>query len=431
MLNFVLGALVVSGALIGPVLAQPVIPDPPTAEQISFDRPLWENPAVFEINEERARATGFPFESRELAIAGDRQRSRWFMSLDGEWKFAFSANIAGAPEDFHWEDFDSSGWKTIKVPADRQTEGYDQPLYNNYRYPFPPNRPFIPHDSNPVGSYLHEIDIPDDWLNRNVILHIGAAGSAYHVWVNGREVGYSEDSKLPSEFDLDQYLRAGRNSIAIRVYRWSDGSYLEDQDFWRVSGIEREVFLMATPKTWVRDVFARAGLDSRYRDGTLDVELDITSSRERMTSRIVLLDGEREVLTRESGIPPANHDRTVRLSGTVPGVRQWSAETPHLYQLLVELVDAKGRVIQSTLRRIGFRTVEIKEGLVMVNGRPIYIRGVNRHEHDPETFHVISLESMLRDIELMKRNNINAVRTAHYPNDPRWYELADRYGLYV
>lgn len=412
-------------SLAGVCEAQPVLPITP---QISSDRPEWENPAVFQRNKLPARSTGFPFEDRSLALKGDMAASKRFMSLNGTWSFAFSPSVDARPKDFWRDDFDASAWKTIKVPSDWQTEGYDQPRFNNIAYPFPANRPLIPHEANPVGSYRREFTLPADWRGQDIILHIGAANSAYYVWVNGRPVGYSEDSKLPSEFDLTRFVGSGVNNVSIEVYRYSDGAYLEDQDFWRVSGIERDVWLMAAPSTRARDVFAKAGLDSAYRDGRLAVEVDVLNPKSASWVRAILLDGDRAVLTRKTR-PSATGKAT--FSAEVPAVRAWSAETPNLYTLVVEVLDAKGAVMQSTASRIGFRTVEIRNNQVMVNGRPITIRGVNRHEHDPNTFHVISEASMRRDIELMKQNNVNAVRTSHYPNDERFYALADEYGLYV
>lgn len=417
----------VSAALTGAAFAQAPQVQP---RQIDPSRPDWENPAVVARNTLPATATHFPFESRNAALAGDMRRSANYLSLDGAWQFAFSPSADNLPQGFERPDYDVSRWRSIPVPADWQAHGYDQPRYNNITYPFPANRPLIPHQTNPVGSYRRDIDVPAHWDGRDVILHIGAAGSAYRVWVNGAEVGYSEDSKLPSEFDVTKLLRPGRNTVAIQVHRWSDGSYLEDQDFWRVSGIERSVYLKAVPRARVADVFVHAGLDSAYSDGTLSVDLSLTARTRPMTARITLLDGTREVLTRDTPLA-AGGARIATLSASVPAVHQWSAETPNLYTLLVELIDADGQVVQATPQRIGFRTVEIHNGQVSVNGRPIRLRGVNRHEHDPETFHVISEASMRRDIELMKRNNINAVRTSHYPNDPLWYALADEYGLYV
>ncbi len=418
---------------VAPGTAQTAPPVLPIQPQVSVDRPDWENPAVFAVGKEPARATGFPFETRAKAIAGHRTKSDRFLLLTGPWHFSFSPSADALPDGFEKPSYDVSGWKEIKVPADWQTEGYDQARYNNITYPFPANRPLIPHATNPVGSYRRNVEVPAGWSQQDVILHIGAAGSAYAVWVNGVRVGYSEDSKLPSEFDVTRHVHPGRNVVAIQIYRWSDGSYLEDQDFWRVSGIEREVFLMAAPKTRVRDFFVHAGLDARNRDGILAVDLAVTPSPTATTARIVLLDADdrTQLLTTTAPVTAAAGERQVKLAATLPDVRPWSAETPNLYMLLVELYDAKGNILQSTWSRIGFRSVAIKDGLVTVNGKPITIRGVNRHEHDPETFHVISLESMERDIRLMKQNNINALRTSHYPNDPRLYELADRYGLYV
>ena len=406
-------------------------PAPPIQPQVSADRPDWENPAVFAVGKEAARATGFPFETRAKAIAGHRTKSDRFLLLDGMWHFAFSPNADQLPQGFEKPGYDVSKWKEIKVPADWQTEGYDQPRYNNITYPFPANRPLIPHETNPVGSYRRDFDLPAGWSAQDVILHIGAAGSAYYVWVNGQKAGYSQDSKLPSEFNVTRFLKPGRNTVAIQVFRWSDGSYLEDQDFWRVSGIEREVFLMAAPKTRIRDFFVHAGLDANYRNGALKVDLAVTPASAPTTARLVLLDGDKQLLTTTQRVAAGAAERSVTLSAAVPGVRPWSAETPNLYMLLVELYDAQGHIIQSTYSRIGFRSVAIRNGLVTVNGKPITIRGVNRHEHDPETFHVISEASMRRDLELMKLANVNAIRTSHYPNDERLYALADEVGLYV
>lgn len=410
----------------GVVLAQGEPQVHPT--QIDSARPDWENPAINERGKLPAAASGFPFESRELALRGEKAASFRFLSLDGTWKFHLSPNAIDRPAGFEQPGFDSSNWSDIKVPANWQAEGFGQPRYNNITYPFPANRPLIPHDANPVGSYRRDIEIPAGWRGQDVILHIGAAGSAYYVWVNGQEVGYSEDSKLPSEFNVTPHLKAGRNTIAIQVYRWSDGSYLEDQDFWRVSGIERSVYLYAVPQTRIADTFVHAGLDETYRDGRLAVDFTIEGDAPGEV-RMVLRDGDRQLVEKSARV--RGDDSPLTLRADVPAVRSWSAETPYLYTLVTELLDSRGNVLQSTARQVGFRTVEIKGGVVTVNGRQITVRGVNRHEHDPVTFHVISRESMERDIALMKQNNVNAVRTSHYPNDPYLYELADRYGLYV
>ncbi|MCJ2182872.1 DUF4981 domain-containing protein [Novosphingobium sp. 1949] len=406
--------------------------EPPRVEPVQVDpsRPDWENPEVFAINTLPARASGFPYESRAIALSGEMARSRRFQSLDGTWKFALSPNADILPEGFEKPGFDVSNWASIKVPADWQAEGFDQPRYNNVTYPFPADRPLIRHSTNPVGSYRRDFDIPSDWNGQDIILHIGAAGSAYYVWLNGKKVGYSQDSKLPSEFDLTPFAHPGRNTIAIQIFRWSDGSYLEDQDFWRVSGIERDVYVMAAPKLRIRDSFVHAHLDAAYRNGELAVDLAVTPGA-ASRARITLLDGDRSILTQTAAVPAGRTERTLTLRGEVPAVKPWSAETPNLYTLLVELEDAAGHLMQSTPVKVGFRTIEIRNGLVTVNGKPITIRGVNRHEHDPETFHVVSRALMEKDVRLMKQNNVNALRTSHYPNDPYIYELADRYGLYI
>ncbi len=389
----------------------------------------WEQPEVVAVNREPMKATFFNFESREKALAGDKAASQYFLSLDGTWKFAYSKTPETRPKDFYKLSYDVSKWGQIQVPGMLQTQGYGKPIFTNIRYPFPANEPFIPHDLNEVGSYRREFDVPAAWNGRDVFLQIGAAGAAYYVWVNGQKVGYSEDSKLPSEFDLTRYVRPGRNTIAIELYRWADGSYLEDQDFWRVNGIERSVYVHAEPKTRLRDYRVTAGLDkANYRDGRFELVAEMAGAPARVDVEARVLDGTREVL-RVKGTPGG--DRKVVLAGAVPAVKPWSAETPNLYTLLVEVTDAQGRLVSATSRRIGFRTVEIADGEVRVNGKRVMIKGVNRHEHDPHTYRVMSMASMRKDIELMKRANVNAVRASHYPNDPRWYDLADEYGLYI
>jgi len=399
--------------------------------QVDSSRPDWENPAIFARNKMPARSTGFAFENRAKAMAGDLAGSARYLSLDGKWKFSFSPNTVDLPNGFQDPAYDVSKWADIDVPADWQAQGFDQARYFNITYPFPANRPLIPHDRNPVGSYRRSVEVPASWDGMDVILHIGAAGSAYYVWANGKMVGYSQDSKLPSEFDLTPYLTKGAaNTIAIQIYRWSDGSYLEDQDFWRVSGIERSVYLAAEPQTRIQDVYVHAGLDKAYKDGELSVDFSV-SKGEAVSSRFILLDNGRELVSRSAKLGADKSARSITLSAKVPNVKTWSAESPALYSLVTELLDANGKVLQSTERKIGFREVAILKGMVSVNGHPITIRGVNRHEHDPETFHVVSRKDMERDVQMMKRSNINAIRTSHYPNDPYLYELADKYGLYI
>lgn len=404
-------------ALAASLLASPVLAQT-TAE--------WEQPEVVRQGAEPMHTTFDGFETRAGALSRDVAKSRYHLSLDGDWKFNLSATPESRPADFFKPDFDVSGWGTMKVPGILQAEGHGRAVFVGSGYPFPQNQPKIDHSINEVGSYRRDFTVPAHFAGRRLLLTVGAAGAAYYIWVNGQRVGYSEDSKLPAEFDVTAYARPGRNTVAIELYRFADGSYLEDQDFWRVNGIERSVTLYAAPQTHIRDLVVDAGLANDYRDGTLGVKVDLGGKTAAMRVRATVLDGKRTVLTREG-----TAGDSVALSASLPAVRPWTAEAPNLYTLLVELLDDKGRLVEATSRRIGFRTVEIAGGEVRVNGRRIMIRGVNRHEHDPKTFRVVSEATMRRDIELMKAANVNAVRTSHYPNDPRWYELADEYGLYV
>jgi beta-galactosidase len=291
-------------ALLGGGMAQAQAPRV-AAVQVDASRPDWENPAVYARGKLPAAATHFPFESREAALRGDPTRSGRYQSLDGPWSFSFSPSADNVPAGFEQPGYDVSAWKTIKVPAMWQAEGYDQARYNNITYPHPANRPLIPHATNPVGSYRRTFDVPPTWAGQDVILHIGAAGSAYRVWVNGAEAGYSEDSKLPSEFDITALLKPGqKNVVAIQIHRWSDGSYLEDQDFWRVSGIERSVYLKGVPKTRLTDLFVHAGLDKDYRDGVLSTDVALTARSQPLTLRMTLLDGDQVLLSRSATVAP-------------------------------------------------------------------------------------------------------------------------------
>lgn len=391
----------------------------------------WEQPEVVAVNREPMKATFFNFETRDLALKGDMASSRLYRSLDGTWDFKYSKGVDNRPADFYRDGFDTAAWSKIKVPGMIQAQGdgaYGLPEFWNIKYPFPANEPFIPHDMIEIGSYKRGFEVPADWNGDDVFLHIGAAGAAYYIWVNGEKVGYSEDSKLPSEFNVTKFLKAGQNSISIEIYRYADGSYLEDQDFWRLSGIERSVYLYAEPKARMRDYTVQALLDkTAYKDGLFSLETEFAGAPAKGTVTATVYDGDTAVLTTTGAIK----GKTVALKGTIRDVKPWSAETPNLYRLVIEYKDARGKLVSATSRKIGFRTVEIRNGEVQVNGRRILIKGVNRHEHDPDTYRVVSEDLMRKDIELMKQANINAVRTSHYPNDPRWYDLADEYGLYV
>lgn len=392
--------------------------------------PEWENPQVNEINRLPMRTSFFAYESAEAAARGKREASARFLSLNGEWAFAWAKNPSERPAGFQNPGFDVSGWGKIAVPGNWELQGYDAPHYINIEYIFPANQPFLPDDYNPVGSYRRDFTVPADWSGQQVVLQLGGVSAAYYVWVNGKLAGYNEDSRLPAEFDVTAHLVPGRNSIAVEVYRFADGSYLEKQDMWNMSGMFRDVFLFARPHEHIADLRVDAGLGADHATGRLAVSVELSKPALAKGSTVAtrVLDGTRELY--------AHAPQTVRgprfdLSLELPGIAPWSAETPKLYTLETTLADSKGKVIEVVRRPIGFRNVAITNGLLTVNGKPVYIRGVNRHEHDPATGKYVSRERMEEDVRLMKQLNINAVRSAHYPFDPYFYELADRYGLYV
>ena len=404
----------------------------------------WENPRVFSVNAEKPHATFVPFADERGARTGDKSASPFFKSLNGEWKFKWVERPGDVPAGFFRPDFDDASWKMIPVPANVEFQGYGIPIYVNMSYewvkaPAQPNPPHIPHDFNPTSCYRQSFTVPAEWADKEVFIHFGAVKSAFYIWVNGRYVGYSEDSKTPAEWNLTRFLKAGANIVALEVLRWSDGSYLECQDFFRLSGIERDVYLTAAPKLHIRDFWADATLDEKYTDGRLNVTVDLGNAFPGLrTGRAVvdlkLLDaGGRTVLSRSSGPVDMNGKAAAAavLDALLAAPKKWTAETPDLYSLLLTLKDGAGMVLETASCKVGFRKVEIKDGRLLVNGVPITLKGVNRHEHDPLSAHVISEASMRKDLALMKQNNINAVRTCHYPNDPRWYELCDEYGLYV
>ncbi len=400
--------------------------------------PDWENPAVFGRNKEPPHATYVPHADVAVALAREPEGSPYYLSLNGTWKFHWVRRPADRPVEFYRDDYDVSGWDDIAVPGNWEVLGYGIPIYTDTRYPFPANPPYIPHDYNPVGSYRRSFTLPQAWHRQQVFLHFGGVKSAMYVWVNGYEVGYSQGSKTPAEFNITRYLREGENTVAVEVYRWSDGAYLEGQDYWKISGIERDVFLFATPNVYIRDIHAQPTLDSTFQDGRLQVVVDVKnaltvpSRQHTVVLHLLGPDGLEVIqpLTAEVAVG-AQAETSVVFEQELPAPAKWTAETPGLYTAILSLVGPYGDLLEIIPTRIGFRTVEIRDGLLLVNGVPITLKGVNRHEHEPRTGRVVSEEYMLRDIELMKRNNINAVRTSHYPNVPRWYDLADEYGLYI
>lgn len=401
----------------------------------------WENPQMIGQNKEPAHCTLMPYASLGKAIQGDRYKSVYFLSLDGNWKFNWVPKPADRPKDFYKMEFDVTGWGEVSVPDNWQLQGYGIPIYRNSAYPFKKDPPHIPHENNPVGSYRTEFVVPDTWRDRQVFLHFDGVESAFYLWINGERVGYSQGSRTPAEFSVTRFLRPGKNILAVEVYRYSDGSYLECQDYWRLSGIFRNVYLTSTPSVHIRDFEVRSELDQSYRDAMLNVEARVSnygpSAGRNFTVELMLFDNKenavgKDVLTRgDSEYIAPGAESIVKMAAQVRAPLKWSAESPHLYTVVLVLKNANGEAIEIESAKIGFRKVEIKGGQLLLNGQPILIKGVNRHEHDPVTGHYVTKESMIQDILLMKRHNINTVRTCHYPDDPEWYELCDRYGIYL
>jgi beta-galactosidase len=402
--------------------------------------PEWGNPDIIGINKLPPHATMIPFPDERLAIENIRDKSPYFLLLNGYWKFNWVERPADRPLEFYRPDFDDSAWKSIAVPSNWETQGYGVPIYVNIPYEWTrnPSPPQVPEDYNPVGSYRQSFNIPEEWSGRQVILHFGAVKSAFYLWINGNFAGYSEDSKTPAEFDITEFIRPGKNLLALEVYRWSDGSYLECQDFWRISGIERDVYLYARAPVFIRDYFAHAGLVNEYADGDFNLKIELHNAGEKnvkeykLRAKLLAPDGKSLAadFIKDFNLKKGQ-SLSVEFSRLIPEVMKWSAETPVLYTLVLSIYDENGVFIESASSRTGFRTSEVKNGQFLFNGKAILLKGVNRHEHDPVTAHVVDEKSMMEDIRLMKQFNINTVRTSHYPNDPRWYELCDLYGLYV
>ncbi len=397
--------------------------DQQSNERVNTD---WENPEIFEINKLPARASFFAYENNRLASIGDKSQSKNFLSLNGKWKFNWVKTPSQRPVTFWQQNYDASSWHSINVPGNWERQGYGTPHYANIEYVFPANQPFIPHDYNPVGSYLKSFTLPDNWQEQQITIRLGAVNSAFYIWINGKKVGYSQGSKLPAEFDATPFVKSGVNKIALEVYRWSDGSYLEDQDGWSLSGIERDVYLYSRTKVYITDYHANTTLDDSYQNGIFNGTVSITNETNEDVSKEIIVSLKNEFKETKTIAIPANSTVEVKVDKIINNVKSWSAETPYLYPLLIRLDDN-----QFINKNIGFKRVEIKNTQVLINGQAVYFKGVDRHETDPFTGHVVSKESMERDIRLMKQNNINAVRSAHYPNDPYWLDLCDQYGLYV
>ena len=400
--------------------------------------PILENPAIVGLNKLDARASFFAFENKSLALKNNLDNASNYKLLNGIWKFNWSKNPESRPVGFYKESYSTSKWDAIKVPANWEVEGYGIPVYVNASYPFQKGRlapPDIPDGYNPVGSYKRNFQLPKNWDGKELFIHFGAVKSAFYIWINGKKVGYSQGSKLPAEFNITNFVKKGTNSIALEVYRWSDGSYLECQDFWRISGIERDVYIYARPQVYLEDYFAKTGLSANYTDGIFNLELDVKNVHSKKQTGSISIEitknGKTQYVASSKYTIAKNSSKSIQFNTTVKKVKSWSAEIPELYQLNIIIKNKKGKTLEVISRKIGFRTSEVKNGNYLINGKPILFKGVNRHEHNAKKGHVVSREEMLLDIKIFKENNINAVRTSHYPNDPYWYELCDEFGIYV
>ncbi|GGH28718.1 glycoside hydrolase family 2 TIM barrel-domain containing protein [Paenibacillus segetis] len=407
--------------------------------------PEWNNnPELFQINRLDAHAPSIPFNTMEEALQGDTKASSNYMSLNGLWKFAYAETPDQRISTFFELDYDCSTWAELPVPAHWQLNGYDYPHYTNVRYPWSEREPelkppFAPTQFNPVGSYVRTFSIPEDWVEQPVFISFQGVESAFYVWLNGELVGYSEDTFTPAEFDLTPYLAQGENKLAVEVYKWCDASWLEDQDFWRFSGIFRDVYLYTTPKTHIYDYCVRTELDAQYQNAEFQLDVKLIDYFESTSGNVTvearLYDHEHKLVFDSPLSQMVNfHDastQTLKFTTTVIDPLKWSAEQPNLYTLILSLHNHNGDLLEAISCRVGFRKFELKDGLMKINGQRIVFKGVNRHEFSCDEGRAIGVDDMIRDIQLMKAHNINAVRTSHYPNQTIWYDLCDEYGLYV
>ena len=418
------------------------------ATETTPQKPYWQDVQVVSVNKEYPRSAFMTYDDRTDALSGKYENSPYYRLLNGTWKFYFVDGYKQLPAHITDADIDVSGWHDIKVPGNWELQGYGTAIYTNHGYEFKPRNPQPPllPEENPVGVYRRDIEVPAEWMDRDIYLHVAGAKSGLYVYVNGKEVGYNEDSKNPAEFLINPYVKAGKNVLTLKIFRWSTGSYLECQDFWRISGIERDVFLYSQPKAAVRDFRIKSTLDDTYKNGILALEADLRNHRDaaaNLTFAYELLDKQGKVVASEEKTVsvPAGKQETVRFDKQLADVLTWTSEAPNLYKVLMTVKEG-GKVTEIIPYNVGFRRIEIKPieqlagngkpyVVMFVNGQPIKLKGVNIHEHNPATGHYVTEELMRKDFELMKQNNINSVRLCHYPQDRRFYELCDEYGLYV
>lgn len=383
----------------------------------------WQNVNINQQNREPRRANFFAFENLEKAQSFDKKKSANYLSMEGMWKFNFVKDHNKRPANFFALKYDDSPWKDFPVPGLFELNGYGDATYKNIGYAwatqFDPNPPYISELNNYTGSYRRTFELPKNWKGKDVYFHVGSATSNLTLWVNGKYVGYSEDSKVAAEFNISKYLKPGKNLIAMQVMRWCDGSYFEDQDFWRLTGIAREVYLYARPKLHAADIRLNAALENNYQDGVLNYKVSLKGGKTDVA--ITLCDKDGKQIAQATGAQGVIK---------VPKVNAWTTETPYLYKAYITLKNKQGAA-EVIPQKVGFRNVEIKNAQLLVNGQPVLVKGADRHEMDPDGGYVVSLERMIQDIKIMKQLNINAVRTSHYPCDPRWYDLCDEYGIYI
>ena len=394
----------------------------------------WENPQIVDRGKELGRSSFLLFSNETELKENNPQKSVLYQNLNGNWKFNIVKDPKQRPMDFFATNLDDTNWKDIQVPSNWELKGYDIPIYTNITYPFPKNPPFIKDDYNPVASYRRSFTISDSWKDKEIILHFASISGYARVFLNGKEVGMTKASKTPAEFNITSFLKKGDNLLAVQVFRWHDGSYLEDQDFWRLSGIERDVYLQAMPKTTVWDYFVKSELDNQYKNGIFNLDVTLKSFENNKIKnpavKVELFDNKGKVVFSESK-KVSTKEQKVSFEKTIENVKQWNAETPNLYRYTITLLDNKGKVLEIIAKKTGFRKVEIKDARLLVNGKVIMVKGVNIHEHDDVNGHVPSKELTMKDLQLMKEYNINSIRMSHYPHDPHIYDLCDEYGFYV
>lgn len=394
-------------------------------------QPMWLDPKVNSDNRMPRTADFFAYDTPDGAAKGEKEASALYMSLEGDWRFNFVRNVYDKPADFFKKDFDDSKWVKFPVPGLFEMNGYGDKIYTNVTYPWnnehPVNPPYIGERENYVGSYRQDFRIPSDWKGKRIYMHVGSATSNLTLWINGQYVGYSEDSKVAAEFDITDYVNCGASNLfAMQIMRWCDASYIEDQDFWRFTGIARQVYLYARPEAHVEDMRIVTDLDEKYVDATLEFSAALTGADGKTVS-VSLQDAGREIASGKMTVA----DGRAEISIPVKNPSKWTAETPYLYNLVVTLSEADGKILEVIPQKVGFRKVEIRDRQLLVNGQPILIKGADRHEMSAKGGYIMTLDEMIEDIRIMKQMNINAVRTSHYPDDPRWYDLCDEYGIYL